>query len=129
MFQKAVEDVHGIAERTGDNDGMEPSELVRGEIIKRHTPLGLEVFGIGTSIDGADRDDEAQPISRGGFAPTPEGAFCAIFAVDCGLSRPRKRCRPALVPWLSMVFRVASRDVRALATRVLLLCLVSHLVF
>ena len=63
--------IHRIAEGPRDDDGMEAGELVRGEIVVGHPALGVEVFPIGTGIERADRDHEAQPIRRRHFAPTP----------------------------------------------------------
>ena len=63
-----------------------------------------------------------------GVSKASKGAFVQFCRRLC-LSWPRKRCRPALVPWLSTVVRATLGGVWALATDVLPLCMVSHAVF
>ena len=50
---------------------MEAGELVRGEVVIGHAAIGVEILAIGTGVDGADRDDETQPIRRGDLASAP----------------------------------------------------------
>jgi hypothetical protein len=43
---------------------MEVGGLVRGEVLIRHPAVGIELLAGGPGIDGADWDDEPQPIRR-----------------------------------------------------------------
>ena len=88
MFEKAIQDVHRIAEGPRDDNGMEASELVRGKVVIGHAVLGVEVFTVRTGIDRPHRHHESEPVRRRHFAPAP-----LLCQGDGGLSVDKTRIR------------------------------------
>ena len=59
---------------------MEAGELVGEEVEVGDAPAGAEVAGVGAGVQGADGDDEAQPVSGGNFPAAP-----GVGQLDVGL--------------------------------------------
>ena len=55
----------------GIDDGVEPGELVAGEVVVGDPAAGAEVLAVGAGVEGADRDDEPQAVGRGDLPAAP----------------------------------------------------------
>jgi len=89
LLEQPFEDVEAVAEGAGDDDGVEAGELVGEEVEVCDAPAGSEVAGVGSSVQGADGDDEAQPVSGGDLAAAP-GA--GQLDVGLGVDEPGVGC-------------------------------------
>ena len=50
---------------------MKAGELIRGKVVIGHAAPGTEVFSVGAGVDGTDRCDKSQAVSRGDLATSP----------------------------------------------------------
>lgn len=80
LLEQPFEDVEAVAQGARDDDGVEAGELVGEEVEVGDAPAGSEVAGVGSGVQGADGDDEAQPVSGGDLAAAPGAG-----QVDVGL--------------------------------------------
>jgi len=71
LLEQPLEDVQRVAQRAGDDDGVEAGELVGEKVEVGDPATGTEVAGVGSGVQGADGDDEAQPISGGDLSAAP----------------------------------------------------------
>lgn len=71
LLQKPLENIDGIAQGSGDDDMVEPSVLIGGEVVIGDSALGAEVFPVGTRIDGPHWRDEAHAIRGCDLATAP----------------------------------------------------------
>src|SRR5579863_3833094 len=55
----------------GHGDPVEPGELVGDEVVERHPALLAIVARVRPRMDRADRNHEAQPVSRGHVTTAP----------------------------------------------------------
>ena len=70
LLQQPVEDEERVTQRAGDDDAVEPGELITGEVVVGDA-FPDEVLRVGTGIQCADRHDEADAVRRGHLAPAP----------------------------------------------------------
>ena len=71
LFEEALEDEQGVADRARHDDGVEADELVAGEVVVGDAAAGVEVLWVRAGVEGADRDDEAEAVGRGDLAAAP----------------------------------------------------------
>ena len=64
LFQQALQDEQGVADRARHDDGVEAGELVAGEVVVGDAAAGVEVLRVRAGVEGADRDDEPLPHAR-----------------------------------------------------------------
>jgi len=72
VLEQAVQDEQRVAQRTGDDHGVEAGVLVAGEVVVRHAAPAPEVLRVRTGVDRANRYDEAQPVGRRHLAAAPQ---------------------------------------------------------
>ena len=65
------EQEQAISQRPRDYDGVEAGELVGNEIVVGHAVFIAKIFGVGSGMKRPDRNDEAEPVSRGDFSAAP----------------------------------------------------------
>ena len=71
VLEQTIENVEGVSNRSGNNDGVESSELVAGEVVIGDATPRPEVPGVRPGVERTDRDDETEPVGRGDFASAP----------------------------------------------------------
>ena len=71
LLKQAFQDEQRIAERAGHDNAMEAGKLVGGEVVVGDSSIRPEVFAVGPSVDGADRDDKPQAIGGGDISAAP----------------------------------------------------------
>ena len=76
-----VQNVQGVAHRAGDHDGADASHLVVDRVEPGDTPAVAEVARVRPGVQGADRDDEPQPVHARDQAAAPQ-----LRDLDPGLS-------------------------------------------
>ena len=60
-----------VAQRAGNYYAVESRELIGDEIVIRDSVPHAEVFGIGSGVDGSNRDHEAQTIGGSHLTAAP----------------------------------------------------------
>ena len=71
VLEEAIEDIEAVSQGAGDDDGVEPGELVGGVVEVGDAPADAEVTGVRPCVYAAHRHDKAQPVSGGDFAAAP----------------------------------------------------------
>jgi hypothetical protein len=85
LLEQAVGDVEAVAQGSGYDDGVEAGELIGQEVQVGHASAGSEVAGVGSGVQGADGDDEAQAVGGGDLAAAPG---LGERDVDLGVDEP-----------------------------------------
>lgn len=71
LFQHHGEQHQAVAQRAGNHYTGESRELIGDEIATRDSVPHAEVFGIGASVNGSNRDHGAQTIGESHLAAAP----------------------------------------------------------
>jgi len=71
LLEEAVEDVEAVAQGAGDDDGVEPGELVGQEVQVGDAASGPEVAGVRPGVQGPHGDDEAEAVGAGEVTAAP----------------------------------------------------------
>ena len=80
LFQQTFQDEQRIAERTGEDDAVEPGELVGGEVVLGDPSAGPEVLAVWPGVDGADWHHQSRSPSAEATSPPPQACASGIFA-------------------------------------------------
>ena len=72
LAEQEAEDDQAVLERAGDDDGVEPGELVGHQVVVGDAAPDAEVARVGSGVDGPAGDDEAHPVGGSDLAMAPE---------------------------------------------------------
>ena len=72
MVEQQPQDEQAVAQGAGNDDGVQPGELVGDEVVVGDAPPGAEVFRVGPGVGGTAGRHEADAIGRGYLAAAPD---------------------------------------------------------